>query len=1045
MRRRWTWALALLLPILGGCGKTTPARDVAVVTEEHRLIEPRLSGGIAAAPCKVVSDGSGEPRCAKLAALGREESLRLQKVRRRVEKDSRPDSLRIYGVLNLLLDWMDPSDPGKQRGSTSRIDLAVHPLKEAAEKAPGKARFLNDLSAAFYVRAQAGSPEDYLRALDAADRALDADDRLAEARFNRALALQALYLPLDAQVAWNQFLVLDPDSPWATEAEARKEALRGRTGPGSQGPAREQAEQVLLPAWAEAWLAGRTADAAQSLSAARGMGETLAEINGDRMVLDAVAAVDALGKRNDRSGLDALARAHLDYAEGYRLYKNQSAEEGAVRLAAAKEAFRRARSPFEGKADLYLAGCQFHGGRLGETLEALARLRLAWDRRLYPSLLGEAEWMESTALSIRGDMAGAARSYRATLADFERLGELHRVATVEGLLAEILDQLGLRREAWSYRYRALRTAPQVRDPLYRASIYQMMADAALREGYPAIALSFWKEVVHQARLSGNDLLLTDALTWRGLLRSRLGDEDGVESDVARARQSLDRRRDEPSRRRSEAMLDLVEGQLRTDSDPEEAIRLLTEALTRFAELDHQPLSLLAYRARARAHRMAGHQRAAEEDLASALQVYERFGRDIRAEEVRLAFLGITEGAFDELISLQALDLREADRAFDSADRSRTRVLPLHLARVRAQKEERQRLLSAEPEPLGLAEVRRRLPPGTILVQYSLLPDRLLVWIVRREGWSFLQKTVSGEELRTRIKRLRSFGSEPWTEQSSKLYGLLLSPWIKEVEEGETLVLIPDKALHSVPFAALRNPDTGRYLVEEHRLAVSPSATLYVRALGRESPSLPAGRGLVIGNPAFDVGVFPLSSLTGAEAEAKAIAGLYPGSADLLTGKRATSHEFLSRVRQYEWIHFAGHSMVNLQNPLLSMLVLAPSAVGDTGAVTAQEIYSMDLGGTRMVVLSACETGASDPEGEGASALARAFLAAGVPTVVASLWKVDDQPTSRLFQAFHQSLRTGSDPVSALRDAQIGLLKGRDTEFQSPEAWAAFEVIGASAH
>jgi CHAT domain-containing protein len=66
-------------------------------------------------------------------------------------------------------------------------------------------------------------------------------------------------------------------------------------------------------------------------------------------------------------------------------------------------------------------------------------------------------------------------------------------------------------------------------------------------------------------------------------------------------------------------------------------------------------------------------------------------------------------------------------------------------------------------------------------------------------------------------------------------------------------------------------------------------------------------------------------------------------------------------------------------------------------------------------------------------------------VVASLWKVDDQPTSQLFQAFHSSLRAGSDPVSALREAQIGLLRGSEEAFRSPEAWAAFEVIGASAH
>jgi hypothetical protein len=984
------------------------------------------------------------------------------------------------GVLYLLWDWVERSQTGpRQRGSSGRLDTSIRLLEEASANRPGQADTLNDLAVAYYVRAQElGAPEDYLRSLDAADRAVAADGSLAEARFNRALALQALNLPMDALAAWDEYLDLDPESPWSLEAEARKDALRRTRDQSSweawrplleaaaeRGDARkvmrivarfrqasrEHAEKELLPGWAEAWLAGRPADAERDLRVARAIGTALAEVNGDRMVLDAiaavaaVAAVDAPAPRNGLAGIGALARGHLDYAAGYALYKDQRGEEGAVRLAAARDAFRRVRSPFEGRADLYLAGCDYRRGRFGEVLNTLDRLRREWRGKPYPSLINERVWMEAATRGSRGEMASAIRGYQEILASSERRGEADSAATVAVLLAELLDQLGLRKEAWTHRYHALAAAPRVRDVAYRTVIYMNAADAALKQGFPAIALRFWNEAVRHAGASRNELLLADILSWRSLLRSRLGDAAGAERDVARARESLERHPDDGARRRSRATLDLIEGQLRAGGDPQEAVRLLSGALAVFDEMDHQPLSLLAYRARAHAFRAAGDRGKAEEDLAAALRVYEHFGRGIQVQEQRLAFLGVTGGVFDELISLQALDLGTTDRAFDSADRSRTRVLPAHLSRVQAGPEERQRLLAAEPQPLGLEEIRRRLPSGTVLVQYSVLPDRLLIWVVRREGWSFLEKTVSEPDLQARVGRLRSFGSPGWAGVSAELYDLLLRPWIGGMGGGETLVVIPDKALHSVPFAALRDPESGRFLVEEHRLAVSPSATLYVRALGRELRPPSSPRVLAVGDPAFDQALFStLRRLPGAEREARVVAGLYPGS-DLLTGPQATRREFLSRVRQYEWVHFAGHAMVNLQNPLLSMLVLAPSAAGDTGTVTAREIYSMDLGGTRMVVLSACETGAYDPEGEGASALARAFLAAGVPTVVASLWKVDDQPTSRLFQAFHQSLRAGSDPVSALREAQIGLLRGPEADFQSPEAWAAFEVIGASTH
>ena len=113
--------------------------------------------------------------------------------------------------------------------------------------------------------------------------------------------------------------------------------------------------------------------------------------------------------------------------------------------------------------------------------------------------------------------------------------------------------------------------------------------------------------------------------------------------------------------------------------------------------------------------------------------------------------------------------------------------------------------------------------------------------------------------------------------------------------------------------------------------------------------------------------------------------------------------------------------------------------------TAREIYGLRLDRTRLVVLAACDTGNEYiPGSEGATSLARAFLAAGVPTVVASLWSVDDRATAGLFDRFHRFLIAGDDPVDALRKAQLELLHGSDPRDRSPRAWAAFEVIGASA-
>jgi CHAT domain-containing protein len=98
------------------------------------------------------------------------------------------------------------------------------------------------------------------------------------------------------------------------------------------------------------------------------------------------------------------------------------------------------------------------------------------------------------------------------------------------------------------------------------------------------------------------------------------------------------------------------------------------------------------------------------------------------------------------------------------------------------------------------------------------------------------------------------------------------------------------------------------------------------------------------------------------------------------------------------------------------------------------------------MLAACETGNEYAAGsEGATSLARAFLAAGVPTVVASLWDVGDHPAARLSDLFHRNLLAGDDAEEALRKAQLAMLHGSDETGRSPAAWGAFEVFGASAH
>src|SRR6185436_18815561 len=256
-----------------------------------------------------------------------------------------------------------------------------------------------------------------------------------------------------------------------------------------------------------------------------------------------------------------------------------------------------------------------------------------------------------------------------------------------------------------------------------------------------------------------------------------------------------------------------------------------------------------------------------------------------------------------------------------------------------------------------------------------------------------------------------------------------------------LVVVPDKILHLLPFAALVDPSTGRYLIQDRALSVAPSANVYVHCLERARPwsAEPPASALVVAADAFDRSQFPrLSPLARAEEEARLIAAAYPRSR-LLAGSEATRENFLALALQGpQVIHFAGHAVVNPEHPDLSMFVLAGNG-GKQGltAVYSHEVGGMKLGATRLVALSACSTAAGRiSASEGATSLARSFLAAGVPAVLASLWEVDDPVASRFFVELHRRLRAGEDPIIALRTVQLSELGTAP-----PAEWAVFQMIG----
>ena len=176
--------------------------------------------------------------------------------------------------------------------------------------------------------------------------------------------------------------------------------------------------------------------------------------------------------------------------------------------------------------------------------------------------------------------------------------------------------------------------------------------------------------------------------------------------------------------------------------------------------------------------------------------------------------------------------------------------------------------------------------------------------------------------------------------------------------------------------------------------------------------------LAIGNPDL---VDQTKELKFAELEAGEIKKLYPSSSVLL-GKEATKLKAKDLSSQHDILHFAAHAELNPDDPLSSAILLAKRD-GDEGRLEVREIFEMDLKAS-LVVLSGCETGLGKlSSGDELVGLTRAFIYAGTPSVVASLWKVDDASTAHLMSSFYKSLKTTSK-AEALRQAQLEMIRGK---------------------
>jgi CHAT domain-containing protein len=386
---------------------------------------------------------------------------------------------------------------------------------------------------------------------------------------------------------------------------------------------------------------------------------------------------------------------------------------------------------------------------------------------------------------------------------------------------------------------------------------------------------------------------------------------------------------------------------------------------------------------------------------------------------------------------------------------------------------------AVPSLDAAALVRLADQLSSTLVIYWINPMGSYVWVVTRDGgvhgapihesvpslWRIVQKAVDVAP-QLEISRSASGAATaaiPSRDVYRALYTSLWSPIASFLPAGPDarITIVPHGPLLSLPFAALIDR-RGRYLIERHPLHYASSGAVLLEATNRSShESAGDARDLLVADPwptALESGI-RLPPLPAARDEVASIARVLKHPSDVLVGREASESAVRAALPRARVAHFATHALVRDTDPLASHLVLGAStrstpSTDDDGRLTASEIAGLTLA-SDLVVLGSCRSARGPISSDGIAGLTRAFMAAGTPSVVATLWDISDSPTARLMTRFYQEYAAGVPKDQALRTAQRALIRdlraGRVTGTigrtvvtypEHPWLWAAPILIGA---
>ncbi len=654
--------------------------------------------------------------------------------------------------------------------------------------------------------------------------------------------------------------------------------------------------------------------------------------------------------------------------------------------------------------------------------------------------------------------------HEAALAFYRQQGDRLRESAALTELGGVYLHLGQFRRARDLQEQALAQAEAADAPLMKLIALNNLGLAHYQLGDPEQAIALHEQQLTLARDLANEPGEVLALGNLGLAYSDLGDDEQAIALHEAALASQEARGDRPGAVNSLGNLGLA---YRNLGDLARAREFLERALALAEEISDRRKAGLARNFLGLLDLEQGQFEAAEGQLRAAADLWEAIRADL-GDDNDAGQVSLLDAQADTYRWLQAALVAQNQplAALEAAERGRARAFVELYA---------ERLGNTAIEPPTVAELRQLArDQNATLVEYSVVEDRIYIWVIDPSGEiDFRQSSFEAVEIdsfarfatRTNLLASRSAPRRPTTPldelaqglrsaaRSSggggrranvrlrRSYDLLIEPIADLLPDDPAarVAIVPHDQLFVLPFAAFQDAE-GTYLIEKHTLVAAPALQVFALAQQHRANLArnPSDAVLVVGNPTMPtLGGQPLTPLPGAEAEARSVAQLLATSP--LLGDRASESAIAERLPTARVIHFATHGLLGNFSPwgAPGALALAPTADTD-GLLVANELLGLQLNAD-LVALSACDTGRGRITGDGVYGLSRAFLTAGAASLVATLWKIPDEPSAYLMQAFYENWVAGSDKATALRQAMLAT-KAVDPD---PSDWAAFVLFGAA--